>query len=62
MLMGAAMQWLGLDRPQWLGVLARHNERAIRLYRRFGLEIEPAISDRAWRAALGDALGPTRDA
>lgn len=39
-LMEAGMAWLGIDKPIWLNVL-RHNERAIRFYRRFGFEIDP---------------------
>ena len=39
-LMRAGMEWLGGDRPQWLGVI-RDNERAIKFYRRFGFEIDP---------------------
>jgi len=35
-----AMAWLGEDRPMWLNVV-RHNERAIRFYRRYGFEIDP---------------------
>jgi ribosomal protein S18 acetylase RimI-like enzyme len=33
--------WLGATNPIWLNVI-RHNERAIRFYRRFGFEIDPA--------------------
>lgn len=40
LLMRAGMAWLGEDRPQWLNVV-RHNERAIRFYRRHGFEIDP---------------------
>ena len=40
-LMAHGMAWLGLDSPIWLTVI-RHNERAIRFYRRFGFEIDPA--------------------
>ena len=40
-LMRAGMAWLGTDRPMWLNVI-QHNERAIRFYRRFGFEIDPA--------------------
>lgn len=40
-LMQAGMEWLGIDKPLWLNVI-RHNERAIRFYRRFGFEIDPA--------------------
>lgn len=39
-LMEAGMAWLGGDRALWLNVI-RHNERAIRFYRRFGFEIDP---------------------
>lgn len=39
-LMQAGMEWLGTSRPMWLNVI-RHNERAIRFYRRFGFEIDP---------------------
>jgi ribosomal protein S18 acetylase RimI-like enzyme len=35
------LDWLGRDRALWLNVV-RHNERAIRFYRRFGFEIDPA--------------------
>ena len=46
-LMEAGMAWLGTDRPMWLNVV-RHNERAIRFYRRFGFELDPAtLLDRA---------------
>lgn len=38
-LMTEGLAWLGADRPIWLTVL-RHNERAIRFYRRFGFEID----------------------
>ena len=40
-LMEAGIGWLGEDRPLWLNVI-RHNERAIRFYRKFGFEIDPA--------------------
>ena len=40
-LMGAGMTWLGENRPMWLNVI-RHNQRAIRFYRRFGFEIDEA--------------------
>jgi ribosomal protein S18 acetylase RimI-like enzyme len=40
-LMRAGMEWLGTHRPMWLNVI-RYNERAIRFYRRFGFEIDPA--------------------
>lgn len=40
-LMRAGMGWLGTDRPMWLNVI-QYNERAIRFYRRFGFEIDPA--------------------
>jgi ribosomal protein S18 acetylase RimI-like enzyme len=39
-LMRPAMAWLGEDRPMWLNVV-RHNERAIRFYRKHGFEIDP---------------------
>ena len=39
-LMRAGIDWLGADRPLWLNVI-RHNERAIRFYRKFGFEIDP---------------------
>lgn len=39
-LMAAGLAWLGPDKPVWLNVL-RHNERAIRFYRRHGFEIDP---------------------
>jgi len=46
-LMEAGMAWLGTDRPMWLN-LVRHNERALRFYRRFGFEIDPkTVLDRA---------------
>jgi ribosomal protein S18 acetylase RimI-like enzyme len=46
-LMEAGLNWLGTDRPMWLNVV-RHNARAIRFYRRFGFEIDPATDlDRA---------------
>jgi ribosomal protein S18 acetylase RimI-like enzyme len=46
-LMEVGMSWLGTDRPMWLNVV-RHNGRAIRFYRRFGFEIDPATDlDRA---------------
>lgn len=38
-LMQAGIDWLGAHRPIWLNVI-RHNERAIRFYRRFGFEID----------------------
>ncbi|MEA3057269.1 MAG: hypothetical protein QOF34_84 [Sphingomonadales bacterium] len=40
-LMQAGIAWLGEDRAQWLNVV-RHNERAIRFYRKHGFEIDPA--------------------
>ncbi len=40
-LMEAGIGWLGADRPLWLNVIA-YNERAIRFYRKFGFEIDPA--------------------
>ena len=39
-LMRAGMAWLGENRPMWLNVV-RHNERAIRFYRKHGFEIDP---------------------
>lgn len=39
-LMQAGIDWLGADRPLWLNVI-RHNERAVRFYRRFGFEVDP---------------------
>lgn len=42
-LMKAGMAWLGTDRPMWLN-LVRHNERALRFYRRFGFEIDPGTA------------------
>jgi ribosomal protein S18 acetylase RimI-like enzyme len=39
-LMQAGIAWLGEDRPMWLNVV-RHNERAIRFYRKHGFEIDP---------------------
>ncbi|MGZ8351421.1 MAG: GNAT family N-acetyltransferase [Allosphingosinicella sp.] len=41
LLMQAGIDWLGRDRPMWLNVI-RFNDRAIRFYRRFGFEIDPA--------------------
>lgn len=38
-LMTEGISWLGADRPIWLTVI-RHNERAIRFYRKFGFEID----------------------
>lgn len=40
-LMQAGVQWLGIDQPMWLNVIA-HNERAIRFYRKHGFEVDPA--------------------
>ncbi len=40
-LMKAGMAWLGPQRPMWLNVV-QHNERALRFYRRFGFEVDPA--------------------
>ena len=37
-LMGAGMEWLGLNQPMWLNVI-QHNERAIRFYRKHGYEV-----------------------
>jgi ribosomal protein S18 acetylase RimI-like enzyme len=39
LLMEEGMSWLRLDRPMWLTVI-RHNDRAMRFYRRFGFEID----------------------
>ncbi len=39
-LMRHGIAWLGEANPIWLNVI-RHNERAIRFYRRFGFEIDP---------------------
>ena len=38
-LMVEGMTWLGLDEPMWLTVI-RHNQRAIRFYRKFGFAID----------------------
>ena len=38
-LMRAGMDWLGTDRPMWLNVI-RHNDRAIRFYRKHGFEVD----------------------
>lgn len=38
-LMHAGMNWLGLNTPMWLTVIA-FNERAIRFYQRFGFAID----------------------
>ena len=40
-LMRHGIAWLGETNPMWLNVI-RHNERAIRFYRRFGFEIDPS--------------------
>ena len=40
-LMHHGIAWLGESSSMWLNVI-RHNERAIRFYRRFGFEIDPA--------------------
>jgi len=40
-LMKIGIAWLGEGNDMWLNVI-RHNERAIRFYRRFGFEIDPA--------------------
>lgn len=37
--MEEGMSWLGVERPIWLTVI-KHNQRAIRFYRRFGFEID----------------------
>lgn len=39
-LMRTGIEWLGADRPMWLNVI-RHNERAIRFYRKHGFEVDP---------------------
>lgn len=39
-LIRAGIAWLGVDKPLWLNVI-RHNERAIRFYRKLGFEIDP---------------------
>lgn len=39
LLMREGMAWLGMERPMWLTVL-RHNERAIRFYRKYGFDID----------------------
>lgn len=39
-LMHAGMNWLGLNTPMWLTVIA-FNQRAIRFYQRFGFAIDP---------------------
>ena len=38
-LMRAGMDWLGTGRPMWLNVI-RHNDRAIRFYRKHGFEVD----------------------
>jgi len=43
LLIRAGMTWLGEDRPMWLNVV-RHNERAIRFYRKHGFEIDANAS------------------
>lgn len=40
-LMRNGIDWLGVANPIWLNVI-RHNERAIRFYRRFGFEVDPS--------------------
>lgn len=40
LLMKIGIAWLGEDNDIWLNVI-RHNERAIRFYKRFGFEIDP---------------------
>jgi len=46
-LMGAGMEWLGLNQPMWLNVI-QHNERAIRFYRKRGFEVDyDAVIERA---------------
>ena len=40
-LMRRGIAWLGHGNAMWLNVI-RHNEPAIRFYRRFGCEIDPA--------------------
>lgn len=42
-LMHHGIAWLGGANPIWLNVI-RHNERAIRFYRRFGFEIDPSAA------------------
>jgi ribosomal protein S18 acetylase RimI-like enzyme len=42
-LMRHGIAWLGEANPIWLNVI-RHNERAIRFYRRFGFEIDPGAT------------------
>lgn len=39
--MEIGIAWLGSRRSIWLTVI-KHNHRAIRFYRRFGFEIDPA--------------------
>jgi len=39
-LVNRGIDWLGDGRPMWLNVV-RHNERAIRFYRKHGFEIDP---------------------
>ena len=40
-LVRAGVEWLGANHPMWLNVI-RHNERAIRFYRRHGFDVDPA--------------------
>ena len=40
LLMKIGIAWLGEKNDMWLNVI-RHNERAIRFYKRFGFEIDP---------------------
>lgn len=42
LLIGEGMSWLGLERAIWLTVI-KHNQRAIRFYRRFGFEIDADV-------------------
>jgi ribosomal protein S18 acetylase RimI-like enzyme len=42
-LMRRGIAWLGEANPIWLNVI-RHNERAIRFYRRFGFEVDPSAT------------------
>ena len=53
-LMRPAMEWLGIHRPMWLNVV-RHNERAIRFYRKHGFEIDLEAVCPARDAALDHA-------
>ena len=42
-LMQNGIDWLGRANPIWLNVI-RHNERAIRFYKKFGFEIDPTAT------------------